>query len=80
MKVSITYVDKDYKKNKELVEDFCSFLQKHFPLNSEFRIHFLPERVGGMTTGSRSDKNLLKVNYPQKLEPFFYNLKHPLLI
>jgi Fe-Mn family superoxide dismutase len=61
MKVSITYVDKDYKKNKELVEDFCSFLQKHFPLNSEFRIHFLPERVGGMTTGSRSDKNLLKV-------------------
>jgi Fe-Mn family superoxide dismutase len=61
MKVSITYVDKDYKKNKELVEDFCTFLQKHFPLNSEFRIHFLPERVGGMTTGSRSDKNLLKV-------------------
>ena len=61
MKVSITYVDKDYKKHKELVDKFCAFLQKHFPLAKEFKIMFLPERIGGMTTGSRSDKNVLKV-------------------
>ena len=61
MKVSITYVDKEYKKHKELVEKFCAFLQKHFPLTETFRIQFLPERTGSMTTGSRSEDNLLKV-------------------
>jgi hypothetical protein len=61
MKVSISYVDKEYKKNKELVDKFCNFLQKHFPLKSEFKIAFLPKRVGKMTTGSRSDDNLLKI-------------------
>jgi Fe-Mn family superoxide dismutase len=61
MKVSISYVDQDYKKHKELVEKFCNFLQKHFPIKSEFKIAFLPERIGGMTTGSRSENNLLKI-------------------
>jgi hypothetical protein len=61
MKVSITYVDKEYKKHKDLVEKFCAFLQKHFPLTETFRIQFLPKRTGSMTTGSRSESNLLKV-------------------
>jgi Fe-Mn family superoxide dismutase len=61
MKVSISYVDKEYKKNKELVDKFCNFLQKEFPLKTEFKIAFLPKRVGGMTTGSRNDESLLKI-------------------
>ena len=45
-----------------LSNNFTAVLhQKHFPLVDTFKIQFLPKRTGSMTTGSRSEDNLLKV-------------------
>lgn len=62
MKVGISYIEIDFGPEKaEVVNHFVKFLQKKFPLEEDFKIVFLGERLGKMTTGSRTDKNLLKI-------------------
>jgi hypothetical protein len=62
MKVTITHRNsgipqKDYK----VIDLFLRFLQKQFPLKHDLKIFFLSEREGKMTTGSRNDKDELKI-------------------
>jgi hypothetical protein len=62
MKVKIQHMncpmDKDSRK---LADVFIKFLQKHFPLKHNVKILFLGERIGGMTTGSRSKEHVIKI-------------------
>lgn len=62
MKVGVSYIGVDFGPEKsEVTNHFIKFLQKKFPLEKDFKIVFLAERLGKMTTGSRTDKNLLKI-------------------
>lgn len=46
---------------KRVIDDFIKFLQKNIPLKNNISIVFLGDRVGEMTTGSRTSKKLLKI-------------------
>lgn len=48
---------KDYK----LIDLYMRFLQKQFPLKHDLKIYFLSDRVGKMTTGSRTEDDEIKV-------------------
>ena len=48
---------KDYK----LIDLYVRFLQKQFPLKHDLKIYFLSDRVGKMTTGSRTEDDEIKV-------------------
>jgi len=50
---------KDYQK--EVIREFIKFINNDTPLIKDFEILFLGERVGHMTTGSRTDKHVLKI-------------------
>jgi Fe-Mn family superoxide dismutase len=62
MKVSVQHIkcpmDKD---SRELADTFIKFMQKHFPLKHNIKIVFLGERIGRMTTGSRSKDHTIKI-------------------
>ena len=49
------------KEQKEVIHELIKFIQKDEPLTQDFQIVFLGERVGYMTTGSRTDKHVLKI-------------------
>ena len=62
MKVTVRYIKSGMDESKrEFMKSFIKFLQKEIPLNHDIEIEFLGERKGGMSTGSRNDKHLLKV-------------------
>jgi len=48
---------KDYK----LIDLYVRFLQKQFPLKHDLKIYFLSDRIGKMTTGSRTEDDEIKV-------------------
>jgi len=48
-------------EQKEVIHEFIKFIQKDEPLDQDFQIIFLGDRVGHMTTGSRTDKHVLKI-------------------
>jgi len=48
-------------EQKEVIHEFIRFIQKDEPLTQDFQIIFLGERVGHMTTGSRTDNHTLKI-------------------
>ena len=49
------------EEQKEVIHEFIRFIHKDEPLTEDFQIIFLGERVGHMTTGSRTDKHILKI-------------------
>lgn len=62
MKVTIIHKDsKIHPKNHKLVNKFIEFLQSKYPLKKDIKIIFLGERVGEMTTGSRTKDGELHV-------------------
>jgi hypothetical protein len=62
MKIKITYKENSVEKRKhKYIQDFIKFLFENYPLKKNLEIIFLSKRVGNMTTGSRSQKNEIKV-------------------
>ena len=49
------------KKNYKLYEKFIKFLQTKIPLKKEVKIILTKERIGKMTTGSRTPKNEMMI-------------------
>ena len=47
--------------SKDLAKKFIKFLNKQYPLKDDIVVHFLGERNGGMTTGSRTTTHELKI-------------------
>lgn len=45
------------RRNYKFYEKFIKFLQTKFPLRNDVKIIFTKERIGSMTTGSRTPKN-----------------------
>ena len=46
---------------KELVKNFCEFLQSQVPLTNDITVEFLDTRQGSMTTGVRYPGNKIQV-------------------
>ena len=62
MKVSIKHIDcKMSQESRDIAQKFIKFLNKKFPLKDDIVVHFLGERNGGMTTGSRTSNHELKI-------------------
>lgn len=62
MKILITHISSELDENqKRVIDDFLKFHQKQTPINNDIKIVFLGDRVGKMTTGSRSDKDTIKI-------------------
>lgn len=62
MKIGVSYIGINVGEEKSnVINEFIKFLQRKFPLEEGFKIVFLGERIGKMTTGSRTDKNVLKI-------------------
>ena len=62
MKVTVVHQDKDRaSRNKEVCERFIKFLFSQYPLKHDLKIFFLKNRIGEMSTGSRSENHLIKV-------------------
>ena len=49
------------KKDKELMNNFIKFLHKTHPIKNDITIIFTGERIGDMTSGSRTDDSELKI-------------------
>ena len=62
MKVVITHknsgVDKKYYK---FFDKFIKFINREYPLKKDVHVNFLGDRVGKMTTGSRSDNHVINI-------------------
>ena len=62
MKVKFSYTDSKFKdEDKDFVKKFVSLLQEKYPLKTDVSIKFMGNRTGQMSTGSRTDKSVLKV-------------------
>jgi hypothetical protein len=62
MRVKVKYDNSGLNnEQKEVIHEFIRFIQKDEPLTQDFQIIFLGERVGYMTTGSRTDNHTLKI-------------------
>jgi hypothetical protein len=62
MKINVSYIGVSLGEEKsEVINHFIKFLQRKFPLENDFKVVFLGERLGKMTTGSRTTKNVLKI-------------------
>jgi hypothetical protein len=62
MKVTVVHQDKDRaSRNKEVCDRFIKFLFSQYPLKHDLKIFFLKNRIGEMSTGSRSENHLIKV-------------------
>lgn len=62
MKVTVYHQDKSVTESKKhIITQFIKFLFKEYPLNEDLKIYFLSERVGKMTTGSRTTNHIIKV-------------------
>lgn len=60
IKISFYECEMSYEKI-EVINDFVRFLQKKYPLEDAIQIVFTGVRYGKMTTGSRTDNNILKI-------------------
>lgn len=60
IKVSFYECEMSYEKI-EVTNDFIRFLQKKYPLAEPIQIVFTGVRYGKMTTGSRTDRNVIKI-------------------
>jgi hypothetical protein len=49
------------KKNRDLMNNFIKFLQKNHPLKDDITIIFTGERIGSMSSGSRTEDSELKI-------------------
>lgn len=68
MEVNINYDGIDpTKEDKKLINDFILQLKKNYPLEDDIDISFQSKRRGTMTTGSRTDKNKLKILVKDRL-------------
>jgi len=68
MEVNIKYDGIDpTKEDKKLINDFILQLKKNYPLEDDIDISFQSKRTGTMTTGSRTDKNKLKILVKDRL-------------
>ena len=62
MKVIINHIDSTIKKEDfKFYDNFIKYLQQEFPLKHDITIYFLGDRVGQMTTGSRTKEHYIKV-------------------
>jgi hypothetical protein len=62
MKVIVHHYDKEVSKNKKtVIDNFLKFLYREYPVKNNVEIHFMPYRSEEMTTGSRSQDNVIKV-------------------
>jgi Fe-Mn family superoxide dismutase len=62
MKVKITYSNTKFdKEDKGFIHKFIKLLQEKYPLRKQITIKFLGDQIGGMSTGSRTVNNELKV-------------------
>ena len=58
MKVKIKHINGGPKESlKNIIDPFIKLLQKEYPLSRDLSINFTGERVGGMSTGSRTEKS-----------------------
>jgi len=56
MKVKIKHINGGLKESlKNIIDPFIKLLQKEYPLSRDLSINFTGERVGGMSTGSRTN-------------------------
>lgn len=61
MKILIKHTNSGIEnKHYKFIENFINYLQKNYPLKNDLTIHFLGDRLGGMSTGSRKE-NYLKI-------------------
>jgi len=68
MDVNVEYIGiEPSKEDKVLINDFISQLKKNYPLEDNLDIVFQNKRTGEMTTGSRTDKNKLKILVKDRL-------------
>ena len=62
MKITIKHKNSGIEKGEyKFYDDFIHFLQKEYPLKHGVTIVFLGDRVGGMTTGSRTNDGVLNI-------------------
>jgi len=61
MRVLLKFKDKELIKHHNLYIEFVKFLQENYPLKYDFSIYFLKDRIGQMSTGSRTDNHELKI-------------------
>ena len=62
MKVTVVHQDKDRaSRNKGVCDRFIKFLFSQCPLKHDLKIFFLKNRIGEMSTGSRSENHVIKV-------------------
>ena len=62
MKIKVKHVKCDMsKKDRELMNNFIKFLQKKHPLKDDITIIFTGERIGQMSSGSRTQDSELKI-------------------
>jgi hypothetical protein len=60
MKITIKHKDSDIpKENYDFFNNFIKYLQKNYPLKQNITIVFVGKRVGGMTTGARTENDEL---------------------
>lgn len=62
MKVVVRYIDGGVKKEgHDLYNKFIEYLHKEYPLKDDIEIIFLSHRKGHMSTGSDTEKHLIKI-------------------
>ena len=62
MKIKVVSKDADLdSKDLEVIKDFIKFLYKEAPIFSPITIYFLGNKIGDMTTGSRTNQEYIKV-------------------
>jgi hypothetical protein len=68
MDIKVTFYKCQMSKIQiEVINQFIKFLQKKFPLEENIQIVFTGERYGKMTTGSRTDSDILKILVNKRL-------------
>lgn len=60
MKIIVKFQHKNKKEHKFYL-DFIRFIQNEIPLKNNLRINFLNERIGNMTTVSRTSNHVLNI-------------------
>ena len=62
IQVHITHQNSELNENQKVViDDFIKYIQKKIPLRNSLSVVFLGDRIGNMTTGSKTSENLLKI-------------------
>ena len=62
MEINVIYVKSCVKNNKhKYINEFIRFLNSQYPIKKGINIHFIPKRIGLMTTSSRNQSGDIKV-------------------